>query len=137
MRDQDAARRLMTHYVLSMVCGWGRAGLRAASVETFTEIGTSGPQPTQAPRNRLKQDARIIYAAGEVATLAWADGTRELVPLPRRPRAWTPTVAGTITTASGMVLTFRIPERKADELAAITRSTERQRDAAKECPGGT
>ena len=137
MRNQDAARRLMTHYVLSMSYCWGRAGLRAASVETFTGIGTTGRQRTQSPRNRLKQNARIIYAAGEIATLAWADGTRELVPLPRRPRTWTPTVAGTITTASGMVLTFRIPEREADDLAAITESSERRRDAAKDCPGGT
>ena len=136
-RDRDAARRLLAHYVKSMVDCWGRAGLHAASAERFTAIGSTGGQRTRRPRNRLHEHVRILYTAGEVATLAWADGTRELLPVPRRRRAWAPTVAATIRTDRETVLTFRIPEAEADELAAIEAPPERPRDSPEECSGGT
>ena len=86
MRDRDAARRLLGQLVTAMVRCRGRNGPRAVSAKTFTAIGTTGRERTRAPRNRPRQHVRIHYAAGEVATLAWADGTRELVPVPRQRR---------------------------------------------------
>ena len=118
--DREAARRLLGHYVQSMIDAWGRDGLLAASAETFTAIGTTGRDRTQPAANRLQRSVRIRYQTGATATIEWGDGTRQLTWVPRRSRRYRSTVPGVARTLRGHVLTFRVPAAEADALALGT-----------------
>lgn len=71
----------------------GCDGLRAASAETFTAIGTTGRDGTRPAANRLQRSVRIHYHTGETATIEWGDGTQQLTWVPRRSRRYRSTGA--------------------------------------------